>query len=726
MARRLSRWPRLKQVPLRLILILVFTPQVLGVVGLIGYLSFRNGQKAVTDLASQLRQELTARIERELQSYFETPHEINRLNAAAFARGELDVLNAQFGEWQFYQQMRISKSVALIYCGAARSGEFLGVLRSPDDGSLQFSYSNADTNFLRDYYLMDVNGDRTFLLRRADRPYDSRQRPWFQAALSAQTPIWTDVYIAFTTGLPNITASLPVYNQSGRELLGVCATDVVLSEEFRAFLQQLEIGSTGQAFVVDRQGSLIANSIDEPLMVGQGSSARLLAAVDSQDALVRGTAQYLTQRFDGFENIAKAQQLDFELGGDRQFLEVLPFRDGFGLDWLIVVVVPEADFMAQIHTNTRNTILLCLLALGIATGISVLTARWIARPILNITQASQHMAQGDLDQMVAASPIAEIDTLAGSFNSMTQQLQDSFAALQQSEATNRAIVNAIPDLLIRASRSGDYLDIVGRDRLKGVFSEANFFPGSHVTDSLPPDLAALRLEAIQEALNTGSLQLYEQRLDLEGAYQDEEVRITVLGQDEVLIMVRDITSHKQAEEALRITAENYRSIYENAVEGIFRSSPDGHFIGVNPAMARIYGYSSPAEMVEQITDIATQVYVNLGDRAEFQRQLEAHDQVQDFECPIRRKNGSIIWVQEATRAVRDNSGKLLYYEGIVQDITERKHREDELKRQLEELQVEIDHSKREREVAQITGSDYFQNIRSEIEDINLDEFWNKL
>lgn len=709
-----------------MILVLAVVSQVIAVVGLVGYLSFRNGQRAVSTLATQLRQELTTRIQQELRGYFETPHEINRLNAAAMQQGELDIIDAQYGETQLYQQMKIAPTVAFVYCGSTNQGEFFGVLRSPDTGQLQLSYSNRNNSFLRDYYRLDVNGDRTHWIRQAERTYDSRQRPWFQAAITEQKPTWTDIYIAFTTGLPNITASFPVYDKPGRELLGVCATDVVLPEEFRTFLKNLDIGISGQAFVVNRNGDLISNSTDEPLMVQGGGpgQVRSLHATESKDELVRGTSNYLVKQFGGFENILDAQQLEFQLDGKRQFLEVLPFRDEFGLDWLIVVVVPESDFMAEITASTRNTFVLCGLALIVAIAIAVVTAQRIAQPILRVSKATEEIARGNFSQQVTSSSIAETRTLAESFNSMTRQLTDSFEALRQSEAKNRAIVAAIPDLLMRVSRDGIYLDVVGRDRLVGIHGEAAFIPGSSVYDSLPHPLADRRISHIQQALDHHTLQVYEQRIRVNHRWQEEEVRVVVLHEDEVLIMVRDITNRKKAEEALRIAEENYRSIYENALEGIFQASPAGQFLSVNPAMAKIYGYVSPEEMRSQITDIGHQIYVDVGDRLRFMELMDRQGQVTDFEYQSYRRDGSVFWVQEQARTVRDDAGHILYYEGLIQDITERKEQEAALRRHLEELQVEVDEQRRKQEVARITQSSYFQEVQEEISRVNIDEFWN--
>jgi PAS domain S-box-containing protein len=708
--------------PLRVILIAAMISQVTGTVALVGYLSFRNGQKAVNDLAAQLRHELSSRIEKELHGYFATPHEINRLNSDAFVRGNLDVTKAMRGESQLYQQMVIAPTVAFVYCGSAQGGEFFGVLRSPADGSLQLSYSNKANHYRRRYYGLNVLGDRTFFLRQADKSFDSRQRPWYKQAVAAERPIWTDVYIAFTTGLPNITAAVPVYDRS-EQLLGVCATDVVLPEEFRLFLQNLNISKNGQAFVLDRQGNVLADSTNEPLMAG-GKNPRPLRATESKAPLVRGTAQFLLSQFGQFQSITQSRQLDFQLAGQRQLLEILPFHDRYGLDLLIAVVVPEADFMAQINANNRNTIFLCLGALLLAMVISVLTSRWMTHPILYISQAFDQLAQGKLDQQVGSSSITEINTLADSFNLMTRQLKASFDALCQSETTNHAILTTIPDLMIRARGDGTYLEIVGSDRLRRVHGVKQFNMGSTVGESLPSDLADLRMQHIQQALTTNKLQVYEQRITIDGQTQDEEVRILVLGDDEVLIMVRDITDRKQAEEALRIAKENYRSIFENALEGIFQSSPEGQFISANPALAGIYGYDSPTEMIESITNIGEQLYVDPEKRAEFRDLLNKQDATKDFECRCYCKDSSIIWTQIDARAVKDSSGKLLWYEGIVQDITERKRREDELRKQLEELKIEIDQKKREKEVTMLTESSYFQEVQREMAEVNLDEFWS--
>ncbi len=130
--------------------------------------------------------------------------------------------------------------------------------------------------------------------------------------------------------------------------------------------------------------------------------------------------------------------------------------------------------------------------------------------------------------------------------------------------------------------------------------------------------------------------------------------------------------YKRVEEALRQAEQKYRSIFENAIEGIFQTTPDGRYIDCNPALARIYGYESAAQLLANLTDIRRQLYVEPHRRNEFIKRLHSCDGLSEFESQVYRKDGSIIWISENARAVRDEKGTLLYYEGFVTDITQRK------------------------------------------------------
>jgi len=131
----------------------------------------------------------------------------------------------------------------------------------------------------------------------------------------------------------------------------------------------------------------------------------------------------------------------------------------------------------------------------------------------------------------------------------------------------------------------------------------------------------------------------------------------------------------------------YRSLFENAVEGISHSTPDGRFIRANPALARIFGYDSPEDLISSITDLATQTYVHSEDRKELRRILEEEGQAIGFETRLYRKDGSVIWVSINSRSVHASTGELLYYESLVTDITKRKQAEQALQESLERYRL---------------------------------------
>jgi PAS domain S-box-containing protein len=144
--------------------------------------------------------------------------------------------------------------------------------------------------------------------------------------------------------------------------------------------------------------------------------------------------------------------------------------------------------------------------------------------------------------------------------------------------------------------------------------------------------------------------------------------------------------YEETIEALRLAEQKYRSIFENATEGIFQTTPDGRYLSANPALARMYGYDSPDELLAVLTDISGQLYVQSGRRTEFTLAMRQYKRVLQFESQIYRRDGSVIWISENARAVYDEvTGELLYYEGMVQDITGRKSAEEERRKAEEHL-----------------------------------------
>jgi sigma-B regulation protein RsbU (phosphoserine phosphatase) len=272
-----------------------------------------------------------------------------------------------------------------------------------------------------------------------NRPnYDARVRSWYRSAVQLGSPSWDEVSVSFSDQRLDISATYPFYDKTGT-FKGVLLGEQTLSQ-ISNFLQSLKISRSGQTFIVERSGDLIGSStMEQPFLIVEGKAKRL-RATDSKETLIRSTARYLVKEFGDFSQIRNSQQLNFVSEGQRQFVQVLPFQSGSSLDWLIVVVVPEADFMERINTNTRSTILLCLAALILAIILGILTARSITQPIWRLSNASwtlakqaatSDLARPELEQKVETNSVKELRVLAQAFNHMAQKLRESFTALEK-------------------------------------------------------------------------------------------------------------------------------------------------------------------------------------------------------------------------------------------------------------------------------------------------------
>ncbi len=463
----LSRNRLPKKIPLLIVLVTSFVTLNVLAVGLVGYLSFRNGQRAVNDVARQLRSEITTRIKEHLYTFLTTPQQINQANADILRQGVLAADDAVALERHFWGQIRIFDSVSSIYFGNPDGG-LVDAGREGAGGSLYVIATDGFKSGPFKKYATDSRGQRTDLLVTVP-DFDARTRPWYNGAVSKDNAVWSAAYILFTGQDMSIAASRPVYNKR-QELLGVVSVDLFLSQ-LGSFLQNLEIGETGQGFVMERSGLLVASSADEKPFteLGTDEPQRRLYASESTVPLIRYATEALAAQFGDYRNITGEQQLEFDVNGQRQFLQVSPIENEDGLDWLIVVVIPEADFMAQISANNRTTIFLIIITLGIAVVVSVVTTRRIIGPILQLNAFAHELSKGQWGRPIGHdSRISEISSLTQSLNHMAGQLQQMVAelitevaerkqtaeALRESEENLRTTFNSIGDAVITADVTG--------------------------------------------------------------------------------------------------------------------------------------------------------------------------------------------------------------------------------------------------------------------------------
>jgi signal transduction histidine kinase/CheY-like chemotaxis protein len=422
------------KIPLRAVLVVPFILQIFAAVGLTGYLSLRNGQKAVNELAARLETEVSQRVNQHLDSYASATRYLTQINGEQIDLELLDLENADQLAQFFFKQVKTYNVGYILY--GSPTGEFIasGYYREatiPHHGTPDISlvlpkrYGNADLH----NYAANGQGKATELFE-ITKNYQYQKEGWYAKGIETRQPRWSEIYQWETNNYPlSIATSWPLYDKSGK-LIGSVGVEQRLSQ-IGDFLRQIKVSPFSKIFILERNGFLVANSSDAPVFSLVNQLPQRLRGVESQDPLIQATSQYLKNHFGSLKVIQERQQLEFMVQGQRQFVQVTPWKDEWGLDWLVVVAMPESDFMGQINANTANTILLCLGALGLATILGFYTSRWIARPIRRLSQASEAIAEGKLEQRVTTTGVKELNVLAESFNRMAQQLRDSFTALEK-------------------------------------------------------------------------------------------------------------------------------------------------------------------------------------------------------------------------------------------------------------------------------------------------------
>jgi PAS domain S-box-containing protein len=647
------------KVPLRAVLIVPFVLQIVGTVGLVGYLSYKNGQQAVEELANQLLDSVSERISARLDSYLQTPQQLVAANHLAVELGNMDITDFELLRQQFWQQMTLHPSLTSSFFWNER-GELVGygriVSKEASEEARKLTGENLPigTLYLRkmsenepgqsEHYLVDYKGQPQKMAYKLAE--DFRKFPWYLYAKAAGKQVWTPIVVYRIAPTLGMQASAPVYNAAG-EFQGIFTSGFLLSD-ISTFLNQLDFSSSGQAFIIEHSGNLVATStLEAPYVKPAKGKPERLHAADSQDARTREVVRELEKRFGDFRTLQNPQQLIVETRhfgetrnfaflhwprADRLFVRVLPYRDKYGLDWLIVVTVPESDFMARINENTGITILLCVAILIAATGTGILAAQWITRPILRLNAAAKQMAGGEFESNIMVSGAPEVRELTESFNRMAESLKSSFEALKESEQKLATFLDTVPVGVAVMDASGQVIVIndAGRiilgqgasaDLLVGANAEAGLVYMAGTEQLYPTE----QLPAVR-ALKGETVLAEDLEIRRDGQIIPLEVRTTPVfdAAGKVIYAINafaDITQRKQAQqvladysrtleaqvrertEALRRSQAQINAFFASAQVGMSIVDSELRFVKVNETLAEIDGLPVQEHVGKSIREV---------------------------------------------------------------------------------------------------------------------------
>lgn len=682
------------KIPLKTILVVPFLLQIVMAVGFVGYLSYKNGQQAVEDLARQLMEEVGERISDRLDNYLHTPQQVVAANYLAWQDGTLDITNLEEVRQHLWQEIKLNPSITGIYFlnqgnesvgyGRILSQDMREVARKVSGEDLPIGtiyYSEAKKPILgqRKFYTTDTRGKPQKLVYPVKMNF--RTLPWYVQARASRKQAWTPLIVYQAAPALGIFAVAPVYDRVG-QLQAVFASDVNLSD-IGAFLKKLDFSRSGQAFIIDRNGNLAAiSTLEKPYFEPANSRPVPLSIFRSRDLRTREIAREIEKLFGNFKNLSNPQQLSVISQGEKLFVRVVPYQDEYGLDWLIVVAIPESDFMARINENNRLTILWCIVTLLVATEIGLLTARSIAKPILRLNAAAKKLTKVQLKRDIPLEGAKEVGELTDSFNRMAKvlinynrtleaQVKERTEALQHSEAQINAFFSSAPvgmgivDRQLRFVKVNEFLA-----KIDGLTVEEEI--GKTVWEVLP-ELANQIEPLYQQVLATGQ-PILNREISCEVPFKSGQCPYWIVSYFPIFdgnnfinwvgSVVVDITDRKHLEIALQEKNDELDQFFSAALDLLCIADTDGYFRRLNAEWQNTLGYS--------LRDLEGCRFLDLVHPEDLEITLDAVAKLSEqrlifnFTNRYRHQDGSYRWIEWRSVPI----GKLIY--AAARDITNRK------------------------------------------------------
>lgn len=413
---------------------------VLGVAALIGWLSYGAGSQAVNTVANHLLRETVGRISQAVDRHLVSSKAVldvafpPELAAPERIETHFDQLRTRF----WIATSLYTDPNNYVYYGS-RQGQFFGLWRhSRHDAELRVKLDPAGPRSF--YRFTGIDGPLSTPIVEA-RVLDPRERPWYKVGETHPGYAWTPVYIDFSSQELVATSARPVFDAQGN-LAGVVASDISL-HQLNDFVHTLKISEHSLAFIMEIDGKLIASSRTENIKrLADGRSERL-SVRDSEDALQIAAFERVRRDLTG-SMTTPLQTLHFEAAGEAIQLAYSRFNDTAGLDWIIVVATPRADFMQGVTQNVQRTAMIGGVAalLVVMIGLSIL--HWVSRDLNKLATAAREVGQGRLDSPLPDHRQDEIGDLANSFRQMQQRLRtDSLTELVNREGILRSINDRI-------------------------------------------------------------------------------------------------------------------------------------------------------------------------------------------------------------------------------------------------------------------------------------------
>ncbi|NMF59702.1 PDC sensor domain-containing protein [Pseudanabaena yagii] len=369
---------------------IVISIQIVVAVGITNIISFYSSEHTVQKLTKNLCDNLSHRVEQNINSYLKDSVQINQALATALTNGSVNPNDINQVQREIFNKSREFNTQNILFFGHEK-GSMVGIERqAPSSSKFLLRIRDESTIPNRPTYELSSNGERGKLV--TNEVYDHRNRPWYVAAKQSGKAIWSSIFVSTTDGELTTTYATPIYNSDGI-LQGVTGINISL-KQIKQHMLAIRPTDKWQVFLVEENGNLVASTSEEPIFSNQGNRVERFEISQSKNSKLQKAGLSIKENLGGFKNIQEeAKVIEFEVNGEKYIVSTHKLSKDSQLDWTVGIIVPKSIFMKEIDDNNRVTLIIIVIMLGINILIGLAIASWLLGPIKNLMIAAKEIEE---------------------------------------------------------------------------------------------------------------------------------------------------------------------------------------------------------------------------------------------------------------------------------------------------------------------------------------------